>query len=105
MARKSKKPLSDGHPTNSFMPKRSYRTVICSWIKGVVEIHILKFPPHEDVTTFYIVGRLDPEEDYVSFQKKPAIEFIPTYAKYLELIKKLDATYYSNGALKDNSHD
>ena len=102
MSKKKKILSKPPHPTDSFMSERVYRTVITSWVKGVVEIHILKFPPHEDVTTFYIIGRLDPEEDYVPFQPKPSIEFIPTHAKFIELSKKLDARYYSNGTLKDS---
>lgn len=101
--KKETRSFKDPHPTDSFKKKHEYRTIICSWAKGDVEIHILKFPPATDVTTFYIIGRLDPEEDYTPFQSKPAIEFIPTYAKYLELIKKLDAKYYANGTIKKES--
>lgn len=88
------------HKTDSFRPKEEYRTVITSWEKGVVELHLLKFPPSTDVTTFWIIGRLDPEEKYMAFSLKPATEFIPTYEKFLALTEKLDKTYYANGALK-----
>lgn len=88
------------HSTDSFKPHREYRTVICSWIKGTVELHILKFPPEKEPTTFYIVGRLGPEQEYSSFLKKATTEFISTYAKYVELTKKLDSKYYADGSVK-----
>lgn len=61
------------------MLKINDKAVITSWIKGEIELHVLKHPPdHKLPTSFSIIGRSSKDQKYDTFGKRKT-GFIETH--------------------------